>query len=214
MVDSARHIVRLSISSAFDVQIQQGERRGGGIHFRRYKSICWARVVRLQFNLLVILCRIRNISCNLRRAAQVQGQINRCRQNQPQRRDQALLPRLHPDLDLPDPGEIAVVTLESEEEPQASSGHCSRWGRGRCNLVRVTSNLNNPVLRRSAEAASSSGTSHQRSGSRVKTLRQPSLKLPRGVDIKPRPSQGFPAQKVLSIDWHQVLDSVRLKVRR
>lgn len=40
MVDSARHIVRLSISSAFDVQIHQGERRGGGIHFRRCKSIC------------------------------------------------------------------------------------------------------------------------------------------------------------------------------
>lgn len=155
----------------------------------------------------MIICPIRNISCSLRRTAQVQEQINRCRQNQPRRRDQALLPRLHPDLGSPDPdievGEIAVVTLESEEELQAGSGHCSRWGRGRYNLVRATSNLNNPVLGRSAEG----------SGSRVKTLRQPSLKLPRGVDIKPRPSQGFPAQKVLSIDWHQVLDSVRLKVR-
>ena len=115
-----------------------------------------ARLVRLQFNLLVIICRIRKNSCNLRRAAQVQEQINRCRQNQTRRRGQALLPRLHPDLDLPDPdievGEIAVVTLESEEEPQAGSGHCSRWGREKYNLVRVTSNLNNPVLRRSAEA--------------------------------------------------------------
>ena len=144
----------------------------------------------------------------LQRAGQIDEAIKRCKDDHLPGRREPIVPRLTSvgDADSELNESVVITSSESEEEPAGEASASSRppgvWQFGRYNSVRVT--RNNPLLRNS-----SSGPTPSSSSSTTRAL--PPLVLPRGVEIEPKPSTRVAAQHALSIDWHQVLDVVRLE---
>ena len=111
-----------------------------------------------------------------------------------------------------------AITSESELEVVDHRPACI-WAPGRFSNVRVTAS--NPLLRRTPRPPTypppdrSGFSTASSSSSAARTSR--SLELPWGVEISPIIPERTDHQWVLSIDWHQVLDTVRLdggEVRR
>ena len=125
--------------------------------------------------------------------------------------------------------ETVAITSESEGELEVVDHRpAGIWAPGRFSSVRVTAS--NPLLRRTPRPPTRpppprppTYTPPERIGfstassssSAARTSR--SLELPWGVEINPIIPERTDHQWVLSIDWHQVLDTVRLdggEVRR
>ena len=197
------------------------ERRGGRNWRRRYRSVCLRLLEHLQYLYQVLIQSTypgtsRQI---LQRAGQIDTAINQCRADQLPKRSEPLLPRLPAESEADSEAvESIALTSESETEPVETTERSSSgvWG-GRYSGVQITAN--NPLLRGSASssnrvsslpASSSARVSLPSAPSTVATSSQP-LVLPLGVEVEPLPNSKVTARLVLSLDWHQVLDTLRLR---
>lgn len=187
-------------------KVRNEGRAGKGVFHRRYKSA--------SLNLLEHLLYLVNLLGNLtypntsrsvrRRAHQIQTQIDNCRANKLPPRDRPLLPHLEEGSESEDSvlAETVVCSSSSEEELEVLT-NTGVWA-PRFSGVRITAN--NPLLRRSGAASGSSS-----SLTPAPPLDPPPspFELPYGVGISPELTQKIDCKYLLSIDWHQVLDTVR-----
>ena len=139
----------------------------------------------------------------LQRVGQIDDAIQRRKTNRLPGPREPILPRLaaESEADTEVAETVVFTSSESEAEPVTAPAPTGVRQFGRYS-IRVTTN--NPLLR----SASSS-----RPASSSTTPTSPPLVLPRGVEIEPNPFSEVAARFVLGLDWHQVLDVVRLDGR-
>ena len=214
-IDSQREVA-LGHQLAVGFEKIRRENRAGKSWRRRYKAACLKVLEHLQFLYQTLIQSTHPNSSRqvLQRAGQIDEAIRRCRADQLPKRSEPLLERLSAESDVDSEAvETVVLTSESETEPVEETGRSASgvWGSGRYTAVRVTAN--NPLLRSSSSSVPLPSSTSIRAPSRptsssAASSSQPVV-LPRGVDIVPLPNSKVSARVVLSIDWHQVLDTVR-----
>lgn len=196
----------------------QAERRGGKNFRRRYRKAC----LDLLEYLVNLITWALNVSTDQyhsstvalrRRLVEVQHRHQECVDWHLPLRSQPLLHRFQTDPEVGSEVDsiVAETVAVSDEDPDdgpevlepvepTASGI---WGSQRASPnIRIT--RNNPLLRSSASSASSSRVPLPSTSPRL-------LTLPPGVSVEPLPESRIAARIVLSIDWHQVLDTLRLR---
>ena len=214
-IDSQREVA-LGHQLAVGFEKIRRENRAGKSWRRRYKAACLKVLEHSQFLYQILIQSTHPNSSRqvLQRAGQIDEAIRRCRADQLPKRSEPLLARLSAESDVDSEAvETVVLTSESETEPVEETERSASgvWGSGRYTAVRVTAN--NPLLRSTSSSVPVSSSTSIRAPSRptsssAASSSQP-VDLPRGVDIVPLPNSKVSARVVLSIDWHQVLDTVR-----
>lgn len=211
----------------------RGENRGGRHFRRRYKSACLTLLEHLQFIIQSVIAFTHpNVSrAVLRRAGQIDTRITQCRADQLPGRREPLLTRIveeegESEADSEAVESIRISSSESEAEPVVTDNRPTGvWATGRYTNVQITSS--NPLLRSSSSSSRTGGepvprpssSSSSRTGGEIvlrpsssssrRTLGEP-VTIPQGTEIVPPVTHRTAHTFVLSLDWHQVLDAVRL----
>ena len=205
------------VASALEVSFKRirEERRSGKHWWRRYKSACLQLLEHLLFvcQSLINWSHPNTSQSILRRAGQIQGRIDQCRANYLPRRSEVLLPSLRRDQDAEtvdsELEESVVLSSESEDELEIIDYRpAGVWSAGRYSGVRVS--RSNPLLNQSSSASSSRPSSVVPRSAPPSRPNTPKVRLPDGVSVYPQIDRKLTHQNILSLDWHQVLDTVRI----